>query len=263
MLFAQFLYYLGALLSIPLLPIMYFQGKRVRKNIPRLPEAGLNTTGATAAGTAPPIRLLALGESTIAGVGVQDHAEGFTGRLSELLAGQTGRQVQWQVVAKSGYAAKDVYRKLVPDIPQEPFDCIVIGLGGNDTFYLTSPLGFRRDMGLLVRSLRERFPDTPIVIAALPPVGAFPGLPGLVRGGLGILVHLHSLAIRPMPLRFPGVYFPGRPLRVSDLLQSGYTQSDLFSDGIHPSALTYRLWAEETLRFMTAKGLLNRYFATT
>lgn len=257
MLLAQLLYYLGALLSVPLLPIMYFQGKRARKNTPRLPEASLHLKGATVTGSAPPIRLLTLGESTIAGVGVQDHAEGFTGRLSEALAGHTGRQVLWQVMAKSGYAAKDVYSKLVPEIPQESFDCIVIGLGGNDTFYLTSPLGFRRDMGLLVRSLRERFPETPIVIASLPPVGAFPGLPGLVRGGLGILVHLHGLAIRPMPLRFPKVYFPGRPLRVAALLKNGYTKADLFSDGIHPSALTYRLWAEETLRFMATKGVLN------
>ena len=32
-------YTLGSVLTIPLLPIMYYQGKRIRANVPELPEA--------------------------------------------------------------------------------------------------------------------------------------------------------------------------------------------------------------------------------
>ncbi len=256
MLLAQLLYYIGAILSIPLLPVFYFQGKKARKNIPRLPEAEKNRNGCTHENAENPLRMLALGESTIAGVGVDDHADGFTGHLAKALSAHTGRPVQWQVVARSGYDARAAQRKLTQEIPAGAYDLIVIGLGGNDTFYLNSPLVFRRQMALLIRSLKEKVPGAPIVIAALPPVGAFPALPGLVRAGLGALVHLHGLALRRLPHRFPGVYFPGRPIHASEWLADGrYSLEDFFSDGIHPSALTYRLWAEETMQFIARKKM--------
>ncbi len=257
MLLAQLLYYIGAVLSVPLLPVLYFQGKRVRKTVPRLPEAEINRSGCTGEGSGPPLRLLALGESTIAGVGVSDHADGFTGQLAMALSAHAGRPVQWQVVARSGYDARAAQRKLAPEVPNEAWDIIVVGLGGNDTFYLNSPLVFRRQMALLVRALREKQPAAPIVVAALPPVGAFPALPGLVRMGLGVLVHLHGLALRRLPHRFPGVYFPGGPIHASEWMEGGrYSAEDLFSDGIHPSSQAYRLWAEETLRFMVRKKVV-------
>lgn len=255
MFLAQLLYYIGALLSVPLLPIFYFQGKKLRKNFPRMPEAELHTNGSIEQGTGTPVRMLALGESTIAGVGVRDHRYGFTGELAAALSAHTGRPVEWQVVARSGYDAKDAFRKLTPKIPETPFDLVVIGLGGNDTFYLNSPLHFRHNMAHLVRTLRERMPDTPIVIAALPPVGVFPALPGLVRAGLGALVHLHGFAIRNIPRRFANVHYPGGPIQARRWLGETYTTEQFFSDGIHPSAEAYRLWAVETMRFVAGCGL--------
>ncbi len=257
MILAQLLYYIGALLSIPLLPILYFQGKRARKTIPRLHEAGHHKSGQTSTGTGHVLRILALGESTIAGVGVEDHTEGFVGSLAKALSAQTGRPVAWEVVARSGYDARSAHLKLVPEVPAIPFDVVVIGLGGNDTFYLNSPLVFRRQMALLIKALREKLPQAPIVIIGLPPVGAFPALPGLVRAGLGALVHLHGLAIRRLPYRFPKVYFYGRPLQLKHGLGKPYTIQQLFSDGIHLSALAYRLWAEETARFMERKQVVG------
>ena len=32
-------YILGAILTFPLLPLMYFQGKKIKASVPRLPEA--------------------------------------------------------------------------------------------------------------------------------------------------------------------------------------------------------------------------------
>lgn len=255
MFLAQLLYYIGALLSVPLLPVLYFQGKKLRKHFPRMPEAGHNIAGSIHEGAGQPIRLLAMGESTIAGVGVEDHRYGFTGELAAALSAQTGRPVEWQVVARSGYDAKDTFRKLVPQIPATSFDLVVIGLGGNDTFYLNSPLHFRHNMALLVKALRERLPGTPIIIAALPPVGVFPALPGLVRAALGALVHLHGFAIRNIPRRFAGVHYPGGPIRARRWLDDSHSPKDFFSDGIHPSPEAYRLWAEETARFWASRGV--------
>ena len=39
----NFKYLAGILLSLPLLPLMYYHGKKIRANVPKLPESeGLN-----------------------------------------------------------------------------------------------------------------------------------------------------------------------------------------------------------------------------
>jgi lysophospholipase L1-like esterase len=249
MLLAQFIYYIGALLSIPLLPVFYLQGIKARRRVPRLPEATQNMQGVVpGVPELRPFRLLVLGESSMAGVGIADHADGFAGQVSGAIGRATGRAVSWEVLAKSGYDARAVHQKLVPLIQEQDYDMVIVGLGGNDTFYLNGPLTFGRNMAMLIRKLRTKIPAAPIVIAALPPVGAFPALPPLVRLGLGALVRLHSFALRRFPIRFRGVYVAGR---------ANLGQGDqLFIDGIHPAAQAYTIWAEQTLSFARSKNLL-------
>ncbi len=242
----QLLYFLRFALSLPLLPVLYVQGRRARKRVPKLPEAP-GSEGVTGNGT-DPLRLLTLGESTVAGVGMPDHRVGFAGRIAAHLAERAGRSVAWRVVARSGYAARDVTQRLVPLIPGDPQDLIVIGLGGNDTFQLNSPRRWRRDMIALVGAIRERQPECPIVIANLPPVGEFPAFPPLMQGFLGALVRLHGDAIADLPARLPGVHYVARRIRLRDWIEQSdrpIVIDDLFCDGVHPSALTYDLWTRE------------------
>lgn len=60
-------------LSLVLGPILMFQGRRLRRTIPRLPEASGPCTGLVSGAsptlTSPPLKLLLIGESTAAGVG--------------------------------------------------------------------------------------------------------------------------------------------------------------------------------------------------
>ena len=65
---------LGALISIPLLPLMYYQGKRIRASVPKLPEAkGLEGSFQINEKNERPVKIISIGESTIAGVGVETH----------------------------------------------------------------------------------------------------------------------------------------------------------------------------------------------
>lgn len=134
----QTAYYLWALPVLPLLPLLYLQGRRVRREVPALPEAHLGVQGSIP-GPGPALHLLTPGESTVAGVGVTNHHEGISGQLALALRQASGRAVQWQVLARSGYTATRVRAKLVRRIPVIPFDYILVGLGGNDTFQLNSP----------------------------------------------------------------------------------------------------------------------------
>ena len=55
-------YYLGFVVSLPLLPIMYLQGKKIRKNTPKLSEAR-NPQGYIKTAAEKTLKILAIGES--------------------------------------------------------------------------------------------------------------------------------------------------------------------------------------------------------
>ena len=123
-------YYIGAIIAVPLLPILYFQGQKIRKNVPNLPEAK-NPKGYIKTASEKTLKLLVIGESTIAGVGVDFHKNGFTGALAKEISQKTNQSILWKVYAKSGYTAKMVRKRLIPTIEDSTADIIVIGLGGN------------------------------------------------------------------------------------------------------------------------------------
>jgi lysophospholipase L1-like esterase len=247
----QFLYYLGAFFVWPFLPIMAIQGKQV----PSLPEASENITGSIG-NEATELRFLSLGESTIAGVGVNDHKDGVTGHIALTINTLTHKKVSWQVLARNGYTAARVNEKLVPRIPEQPLDLIVIGLGGNDTFHLNSPLTFRKNMILTIQNIQKKQAYAKIVIINMPPIAYFPAFPWLVKLILGNLVRLHGAVIRDLPDLFQNVYYMSENIDFIDRVKTSEQAIDMrnyFSDGVHPSALTYQIWGTEIGTFVTRK----------
>ena len=247
----QLLYIGGSLMVLPFLPLLLFLGKRVRQSIPDLPEACENLQSSII-GNSETIQLLTLGESTIAGVGVTDHTHGITGQVAKTLHSLTGKTIYWQVLAGNGYTAENVNQLLVPQIPEHALDFIVIGLGGNDTFKFNSPLTFKKNMISLLDNIQLRQPNAQIIIANMPPVGEFPAFPWLIQLVLGSLVNLHGAVIRHIPQRYNNVSYMDEPIRLKDWIKhidGNWTSADLFSDGVHPSAITYAIWGEEIGRF--------------
>ncbi|MEL6923847.1 MAG: SGNH/GDSL hydrolase family protein [Bacteroidota bacterium] len=252
-------YYLGAALAIPCLPIMAWQGKRIRATVPSLPEAD-DRVGSIGAG-APVFNLLSLGESTIAGVGVTSQKEGVTGTLAQLLAEQRQCQVDWKVVARSGYTAKRVEQKLLKHIGDFQPDMILLGLGGNDAFMLTGLSKWKRHMDSLLKTLTGRFPDTPIVLTNMPPIKEFPAFSRLIRFFIGNLVELQSDALEGVVQQYPNVWFNSEIIRFDEWLKrypSDLPKSAFFSDGVHPSGLTYQIWAKDMFRYMQSREILPK-----
>ena len=105
-------YLSGAIISFPLLPLMYYQGKQIRASVPELPEAKGNEGQYQSNGkNTSVLNIISIGESTIAGVGVKTHEEGFTGTLAKELSNLFNVSVKWKVYARSGYTAKRVEKK--------------------------------------------------------------------------------------------------------------------------------------------------------
>jgi lysophospholipase L1-like esterase len=250
--FQQVLYLLGSFCLIPFLPILIYLGKKVRQSVPELPEASENLIGKIV-GNSEIIQLLTIGESTIAGVGVTDHADGITGGIAKKLRDSSGKTVNWQVLARNGYTAELVNLKLVPQIPEHSINIIVIGLGGNDTFQFNSPLTFRKHLRVAIKNIQKRQPTAKIILANMPPIGEFPAFPWIFQRILGSLVNLHGSIIRTLPKEFTNVFYVDNKIRFDDWLKrtnSNLTVQDFFSDGVHPSAMTYGIWGEEIGKFI-------------
>ena len=82
--------------TLALLPVLFVQGTKVRKNTPRLLEASGERQGIVGKGK--PLSLLILGDSAAAGVGVENQKDALSGAIiSEL---QDQYSIRWKLHAK-------------------------------------------------------------------------------------------------------------------------------------------------------------------
>ena len=244
----QLFYVLIGILSLPFLPILFLMGVVAKKRTGKLPEA-FGPSGVVD-GSEPVLKLAVIGESTVAGVGVMDNKQGVSASIAGRLSTMTGRSVNWEAIGVSGYTARKVFDNLLEKLKTRISgpDIIVIMLGGNDTFELNSPMRWRRDMGKLITQLRKDHPDAQIVIANLPPVSHFTSFTPILQWFLGGLTNLHRKVIRDFPLLFPGIIYMSEEIDFDKWRQEEGRDvpiEEFFSDGVHPSALTYRLWGKQ------------------
>lgn len=250
----NFRYMFGALFTIPFLPVMYFQGKRIKASVSELPPAkGPSGQYTLPESTQEPLKLLTIGESTIAGIGVETHEEGFSGTLAKELAQAFQRSIDWKVYAKSGYAARRVTQEILPEIVESEVDLIVVGIGGNDAFELNFPQRWRRDVMQLITELRERFPKSPIVFCNMPPIKAFPAFTPLIKTTIGNLVEILGKELQKLVKAYDHVFYHYDIITVEAWIGKYNIEgeaSDFFSDGVHPAKLTYQVWAKEISQFI-------------
>lgn len=219
--------------TIMLLPLLVAQGFYVRRRIPRLPEATGPLQGRIKR-WGPQIELVAVGESTVAGVGAADHRRALTGQLAEALATATESSVAWRAVGRNGLTAATMRSTLVPQLGDFRADIIVIALGVNDVLAGHTPGRWQRDMQELIGALRQKLGNAAVFIAAMPPIGHFPALPVPLRWLLGWRAKMLERRTKRLANCLPGVDY------VSTRFSEG---RDYFaSDGFHPSTAGYAAW---------------------
>ena len=245
-------YLSGAIISIPLLPLMYYQAKKIRDSVPRLPEAkGKSGLSLTENKSAKQISLLFIGESTIAGVGVQTHEQGFAGTFAQELSKLKDINISWKVYARSGNTVKKVNQKLLAKITDEQADLLVIGLGANDAFTLNSPSKWNKEIRRLIKSLQQKYPSATILFCNMPPIKEFPAFTSLIKFTIGNLVEILGEEVKGIVDEFDNVFYCEEKLSLNEWIQKSELKldpQDFFSDGIHPSKLTYQIWAKEVAK---------------
>ena len=239
----QTLYIVGGIFVLPFVPFLYWQGRRTRKKIGRLPDAKGATVGKYGA-FAETVNLLAIGESTVAGVGADNHAEALGGQLAKYLSLELKKSVRWQVLGESGITVNETLERLVPDLPEKPMDFVVIALGGNDTFKVSSPNKWRSGMTKLIEILRGKYPSAVILLANTPRIMDFTTLPITLKMVLWRISHLHHENAKILAEEYENVFYYD---------EAGAVADGFFADGVHPSPHGYALWSEAMIKSLMRK----------
>jgi lysophospholipase L1-like esterase len=244
----QAFYIVGGIFVLPFVPFLYWQGRRVRKKVGRLPDAEGATVGRV--GEFPEtVNLLAIGESTVAGVGAGNHNEALGGQLAKYLSLELNKSVRWHILGESGITVNETLERLVPHLPDAPMDFVVVALGGNDTFQVSSPNRWRSGMSKLIEIIRAKYPNAVILLANTPRVKDFTALPPMLKSVLWRISLLHHENAKTLINQFENVYYYD---------EAGAVADGFFADGVHPSAYGYALWAEAMVKSLMRKMKQNK-----
>ncbi|HEY7768101.1 SGNH/GDSL hydrolase family protein [Longimicrobium sp.] len=228
----------AAKLSLLLSPILYVQGRRLKRTMPRLPDAS-GARGGLAPGGTPPLRLLIVGDSAVAGVGAAELNEALVGQLVQNVAARTKRAVPWQMLGRRGITARGAEAMLMDAELSFAPDVVVLVVGMNDVLQMRDPSAWRSDMRRLLAAVRARCGSAPIVLAGLPPVGRIPVLPQPMRAVLGMSASILNGIMLELRAETRGVRFAPAPPLARDQEKKVFCE-----DGLHPSPYAYARWAE-------------------
>lgn len=228
---------LSRIVAIPLAPILIVQSRRLRRIIPRLPDAALPWTGTL---TGPrPVRILVLGDSTASGVGARTQADALPGNLARALRERFGRGTSWNAIGRNGATARDIITDYLGDATADQYDLVFLTIGANDALGLRSRGAFRRDVRAIVDRLREASPRALILVSLMPRFDRFASLVNPVKWNLALHASSLDAAARKGVAGMPGVFAIPKP--------APYTPEFWATDGFHPSEQGYREWVDFAL----------------
>ncbi|MGV8886183.1 MAG: SGNH/GDSL hydrolase family protein [Microbacteriaceae bacterium] len=227
------------MLAFVLAPLLFPQSRVILSHLPTLPEAERDWKGSVAG--ADPLRLLVIGDSTAAGVGVDSNADGLAGNLARAMSDATGRGVDWTVIARSGATTGEVRNFFLGLASRERFDVIFVSTGVNDVMQLRTKYAFAADLELIVAGLEASSPHASIMVAGIPRMERFTSLPDPLGTILGARAYRLNSGAHAVLERHPGVvHTPPWPIG-----QPGFFAADDF----HPSAAGYRAWAQRAVDY--------------
>ncbi len=217
-----------------LAPVLLYQGNRTRKSTPRLPEAQGPTSGQYGDGD-PEFRILVIGESTAAGVGVARHEQGLASQIALQIHQRSGQTVSWYTFGVNGVRLGPLNNALVNmELPLA--DAVVLSMGVNDTTGFTPRHQFRQQLLALREALVSRHP-APLYLLSVPPMHLFTALPSPLRHIVGWrarqLNRVYEELAEHAPMGFRYLSYPA----LTD-------KSLLASDGYHPGENGYQAIAE-------------------
>lgn len=227
--------------DVALLPVLLPQALWVAARARRLPEAPGPRSGR--AGQGPTLRLLILGDSAAAGVGIAHQDQSLAGRLAADLA--RDHAVDWRLVARSGATARTALA-MASALAESTeaaggFDRVLVAIGVNDVKNGVRRADWTARCEALLVLLRTRLGARNIVVTGVPPLARFPLLPRPLRDVLGARAARFDASLRAVAARQGATHLPAEGLLDPD---------GMAADGFHPGAALHALWAAHAARAM-------------
>ena len=236
---------LARVVSIASLPVYAVQGAFLRRRVLRLPPAAGPRDGQFGASgsAAAPFRLLVIGDSSAASVGIDRSEDGLAAQLARVVHERTGRAVRWRSSGHNSAVAGQIRDHVVPHVEPRDWTHILVTIGTNDTKNFHSLGRFKREFGALLYALHARFPQARIYWSQAIDPRRIPHLPeplatimwlrrNLINAKGRQLCHERgAVAVRPIP----------------DVMPAGFA-----IDGFHASEDGYAAWAETVAEAMLA-----------
>ena len=220
-------------------PLLYCQGKYVRRVTPKLPEAAGGRSGELGTGT--PLRLLVLGDSAAAGVGVPTQDDALVGQTIRRL--QDRFNIVWKLEAQIGATTRSTIAKLKAAEP-DTFTAVAISLGVNEVTCGRRVNTWLVELDELASLLRAKFGVQRMLWSGVPCMHEFPALPQPLRWYLGARAALLDRVLRAWAQTQPDCEFIAAP-------PSGYGPM-MAEDGFHPGPKVYEIWGAEVARCLDA-----------
>lgn len=226
----RFSYFLEMSVLIPIFPILYIIGKKLKNDIIKLPSRS-EYLKIEAKESKP--KLLIIGESTAAGVGASGTETTFASRIFK----HTGEKFSIINIGENGLMAKNL-RRLYEKSEGEKgnsFSKAIILIGANDCFKLTPPWKFKRELETFILFLIKEKKVEKITIPLIPPVQEFPLIPPIMRFFLGWHRNILSAELESLEKTNFQISFDNHKTKTFAAFYS--------EDGIHPSDYGYDLIA--------------------
>ena len=216
--------------KLMLSPLLVAQALFTRARLPRLPEPDGDRHGSV--GEGPSLRLLILGDSSAAGVGVHNQRHALAGYLSQSLARRAGMRVHWRLLAQSGLTSAHCLALLRDHEPLQA-DVAAVVLGVNDIIEQVPSHHAVAAREAIANHLRNACGVAHVVFAPLPPVHHFPGLPQPLRWVAGRDARRHDRAVADWARTRSDVSH----VPIDLPLNAGV----MAMDGFHPGETVYRI----------------------
>jgi hypothetical protein len=106
----------------------------------------------------------------------------------------------------------------------------------------------------------QKFPNTIIVFCNMPPIKEFPAFTSLIKFTIGNLVEVLGDELEKITHEYDHVFYFGEKITLQswmDRFQITGEATDFFSDGVHPSKLTYQIWGKDMANKIFTNELLK------
>jgi lysophospholipase L1-like esterase len=232
-------------------PLLVAQALRTRARAPVLPEAAGPRAGVV--GQGPRLRLLIIGDSSGAGVGVPTQNEALAGHLTRTLARLAQAQVHWQLVARTGVTTAQALRLVREQRPAQA-DFAVVVLGVNDVVDQVPSARAVAQRAELADWLLAETGVLHVVFAPLPPMHQFPLLPQPLRWVAGSDARRHDMTMARWAAAREDVSHVPIAMSLAPEAMAG--------DGFHPGEPVYRACGVALAAFI-ANELWPHFFFQT